>query len=194
MCSILLTTCHIIVQHKDTHAYMVVFHVQSVSIPVCVMDEEVSAERTFTSDQIFRSQIDSDLDIRCWVMYTKVPVCACVHGMWLCACLSLCAPKIIHVCTNLPNGSKVLLLCRLCAQGHHVKHYLSLLHADYSAVSTHMLVQVQRSGSERDLSRPVRVQIWTWYKSYVQKERISDGLLTRVPLHVNRYKIRREME
>lgn len=50
--------------HTETraHTQMVAFEVLSLSIWVCAMEKEVSAERTVTLYQIFRSWIDSNLN------------------------------------------------------------------------------------------------------------------------------------
>lgn len=78
-----------------THTYTdVAFQVLSLSIVSCEMDKEVSTERTFTLDQIVRSQIDPDVDTHCWELPEwRTLKCWLVKGcdcdMSLCGCLSV---------------------------------------------------------------------------------------------------------
>lgn len=116
------------------------------------------------------------------------------RGAWLSACSRACSPKIRHVCTNLANGSKVLLFCHVYTGGQHIRHYHSLLHRGCLAVSTHMLVQVTRSDSSmfaHICHFLLRVLIWTWCRSYVHREMISNDAMTGV---LNGYRSRRRDE
>lgn len=205
MCSILLTTCQITYCTARWHTRTVDFNVLSLSIPVCVMDEGASTERAFTLDQIFRSQMDSDLDIRCWVMMYMY---MCMEDMCLWH-VTVCMLECVCVCVPQRSDDMSAPIYRM-----EVKSYCSVncaheadtsdINSHYfmstvGAVSTHTLVQVKRSDSSMfgHICRVLlRVQIWTWCKSYVQRERISGGLLTRnwTPLHLNRYRIRRKVE
>ena len=209
MCSILLPSIwYSMLTH--THTHTVGLHVITLSISVrvclcvyvCVCDGwRGQCRESITSDQIFRASstptstysVEWSSPKRQCVHACVLIRCVCVGGCcaWQRACSCACSPKIRHVCTNLPNGSKVLLFCRVYTGGQHIRHYHSLLHRGCLAVSTHMLVQVTRSDSSmfaHICHFLLRVLIWTWCRSYVQREIISNGIMAGV---LNGYRIMR---
>lgn len=111
--SSILLICQTSLTHNlDTHMLSLIRH--HFLLP-CVMVTELTTYKTFTLDQIFGSQINSDLKVDHihWSASVHLHVCVCICHKWLHARLIMCSPKVRqHVCTHLPNGKKVLSFCR----------------------------------------------------------------------------------